>query len=625
MTATIFNTPGLGWADSSGNPLSGGKVYIYQAGTVDTVKTSYPTRDDAAAMTNANAHPVVLDAAGRPATDIWVEGTYKAVVTDASDVTIASVDNLGGADADDLIPRDYIGGLAVTISGGDAQHDFTIAIGEARDDADTDDMVLPSALTKQIDATWVAGTNAGALDTGTVEASTDYYIYLIKSTGTSAVDVLLSKSATAPTMPSGYDKKQIIGRLVTDASSNISAVYGRDRTIAGVAFSKGTADGKGIAGSGANTDISSLAALTSINGHGQWGFRNLLRNGAMRVAQRGTSTSSVSTGYGPCDGWALARASGGSSAAAFTVSQQTGGPAPFDNFVRCLITTAQSSVGASDHLAIQQRIEAQDLQHLKYGDAGAKSVTIQFRIRVHADGASSLTFPLTLGAALYQPDGSRSHVQEVTVSAADTWETKTLTFPGDVSGTINNDNGEGLRLALTLFGGANAQATAGAWAAGEDYTTSNQANLCDATNNYIDLTGAQAEVGSIATDFEHVPYGAEMQRCQRYYWRYFPGVTSHTVGVAQAFTTADAALTMKHPVPMRAAPTIVDSSISHFMFTNGAGNSSTVDAFTYESNIHSFTGFWSSSATPFTVDTAIRIRTDSTNGASAWLDATAEL
>jgi len=625
MAATILNVPGLGWTDASGNPLSGGKIHIYQAGTVDTVKASYPTRDDAAAQTNANTNPVVLDSAGRPATDIWVDGRYKAVVTDAADLVIATVDDLGGTDSDDLIPRDYVGGLAVTVSGGDAEHDFVVAAGEARDQADTDDIVLVSSLIKQIDASWVAGSNAGALDTGTVAADTDYYIYLIKSSGSGVVDILLSASSSAPTMPSGYDKKQLIARLVTDASANIAAVYGRDEAIAGLSFSKGTVDGSGIAASGANTDITSLAGLTSINGHGQWGFRNLLRNGAMRVAQRGTSMAGLSTGYGPCDGWAVARLSGGSSAAVFTVSQGTEGPAPFDNFVRYLVTTAQASIGGADHLAIQQRIEAQDLQHLNYGDAGAQSVTVKFRVRVHADGASSLTFPLTLGVALYQPDGSRSYVQEATVSAADTWETITLTFPGDAFGTINNDNGEGLRLALTLFGGASAQATAGAWAAGEDYTTSNQDNLCDATNNYTDLTGIQAEVGSVATEFEHVPYVVELQRCQRHYWRYFPGEINYTIGVAQAYTTSDAVLTMMHPTPMRAKPTVVDSSISHFMFTYSGGNSSTVDAFTYQSSIRDFTGFWSSSATPFAVDTAVRIRTDSTNGASAWIEATAEM
>jgi len=248
MAATLLNVPGLGWTDASGNPLSGGKIYIYQAGTIDTVKASYPTRDDATAQSNANTHPVVLDSAGRPATDIWVDGRYKAVVTDAADLVIATVADLGGTDSDDLIPRDYVGGLAVTVSGGDAEHDFVVAAGEARDDADSDDMVLVSSLTKQVDVAWAAGSTAGAVDTGTVAAGTDYYIYLIKSSGTGAVDVLLSASASAPTMPSGYDKKQLIARLVTDASANISAVYGRDRTISGVGLAKGVLSNATISG-----------------------------------------------------------------------------------------------------------------------------------------------------------------------------------------------------------------------------------------------------------------------------------------------------------------------------------------------------------------------------------------
>jgi hypothetical protein len=107
----------------------------------------------------------------------------------------------------------------------DADHDIDITTGRARDDADSDTMILATAITKQIDAAWAVGTNAGGLDTGTVAADTWYYMWLIKRSDTSVVDVLFSTSSSAPTMPTNYDLKKLISVVRTDASANIVKYY----------------------------------------------------------------------------------------------------------------------------------------------------------------------------------------------------------------------------------------------------------------------------------------------------------------------------------------------------------------------------------------------------------------
>lgn len=126
----------------------------------------------------------------------------------------------GGGSAE--LPRGYIDGL-ITSNAADADHDITIAVGSARDSTDSEDIVLGSTITKQIDAAWSVGTNAGGLDTGSVANSTWYHVWLIKRSDTGVVDALFSTSVTAPTMPANYDYKRRIGSVLTNGSANIIA------------------------------------------------------------------------------------------------------------------------------------------------------------------------------------------------------------------------------------------------------------------------------------------------------------------------------------------------------------------------------------------------------------------
>lgn len=231
MTITQFGWQGdVQLFDNSGDPLSGGKVYFFASGT-STAKDTYPTRDDAENLTNANANPVILDSAGRA--EIWLTGQYKVRVDDANDVTLYTSDEIGESDTADAMDKGHVQGLVVTLdaTGGDLSHDVNVTAGEARDDADSVDIVLTGEITKQIDAVWAVGDDAGGLDTGTVAVNTRYYVWLIQRTDTGVEDVLISTSSSAPTMPTNYDKKVLIGVGETDGSANWNWVADANRPV----------------------------------------------------------------------------------------------------------------------------------------------------------------------------------------------------------------------------------------------------------------------------------------------------------------------------------------------------------------------------------------------------------
>ena len=140
------------------------------------------------------------------------------------------------------MPKGYISGLEITLNTSDTDHDIDIAAGVARDDGNAANLILSSAITKRIDASWAVGNGNGGLDTGSVAADTAYFIYEIKRSDTGVVDVLISASSSSPTLPSGYDQKQLIGYLSTDGSANIAHIFQREGPCIGtpVSTSSGT-------------------------------------------------------------------------------------------------------------------------------------------------------------------------------------------------------------------------------------------------------------------------------------------------------------------------------------------------------------------------------------------------
>jgi len=280
-----------------------------------------------------------------------------------------------------------------------------------------------------------------------------------------------------------------------------------------------------------------------------FGFKNRIINGAMVISQRnGTSTVSA-----PTDGqFVLDRfnnfTSGGG---VYSVGQSTTAPAGFGNSMLYTVTTADASIASTDYYLFVQPIEGYNCSDLAYGTASAKTVTVSFWVRSSVTG--------TFGFGLRQRSGTRSYVGQYTISAANTWEQKSITIAGDTAGTIANDNDTGLLVTWDLGSGSNRNGTANTWQAGNYWRAVGNTNLISTSGATLYITGVQLEVGSTATSFDYRPYTTEFLLCQRYYTKYSAGagfgrLLPFALGNSSSLVRASVQL----PVRMRAAASSVD-------------------------------------------------------------------
>jgi hypothetical protein len=241
------------------------------------------------------------------------------------------------------------------------------------------------------------------------------------------------------------------------------------------------------------------------------GFRNRIINGDMRIDQRNAGASVTPTAVGPSvftlDRWAANI----DQASKFSVQRNAGSVTPPAGFTNYLGVTSLSaySVGSAEGFTLQQQIEGFNTADLGWGAAGAQAVTVSFWVR------SSLTG--TFGGSLSNSAVNRSCPFAYTISAANTWEYKTVTLPGDTAGTWLTDNGVGVRVYFGLGVGASQSGTAGAWSAGYLRSATGAVSVVGTSGATFYITGVQLEAGSVATPFERRPYGTELQLCQRYF------------------------------------------------------------------------------------------------------------
>lgn len=237
------------------------------------------------------------------------------------------------------------------------------------------------------------------------------------------------------------------------------------------------------------------------------GRRNLIINGAMQVAQRGTSFASATTAYH------VDRFIDVMNLGAWTVSQSSDAPTGFSKSWKWDCTTANGTLASNSELIFVTRLEGQDLQHLKYGTANAESLTMSFWVKSSKTGTYTCEF---------DQYGDRQISKTYTINSANTWEHKTLTVPGDVAGSIDNDNSAELQLLWWLGAGSNLTSgtlNTSAWAGvtNANRVSSSQVNLADNTANDWYITGIQLEVGDKATPFEHQSFGDVLKQCERFY------------------------------------------------------------------------------------------------------------
>jgi hypothetical protein len=270
------------------------------------------------------------------------------------------------------------------------------------------------------------------------------------------------------------------------------------------------------------------------------GFRNRIINGGMTIAQRGTSSVAADSG----NLFAVDRWFGyNNTTSKFTMQQDAGAVTPPVGFTDYLGATSTSaySVGSTDYFGLTQRIEGFNVADLGWGTANAKTVTLSFWVR------SSLTG--TFGGNFSNAAYNRGYPFTYTISAANTWEYKTVTVAGDTTGTWGTTNGLGIELVFSLGMGSSLEATPNVWTNAWRFPTG-AVSVVSTNGATLYITGVQLEVGSTATSFDYRPYGTELQLCQRY----FENIDQLSLrGAADAASVFIGNFTFV--VPKRAAPT----------------------------------------------------------------------
>jgi len=283
---------------------------------------------------------------------------------------------------------------------------------------------------------------------------------------------------------------------------------------------------------------------------GYYGFKNRLINGSMVIDQRNAGASvtpsTASTAYVTVDRWKPFVSQGSK----LSLQQNAGAVTPPAGFGFYLGVTSLSaySITSTDYFALNYRIEGFNTADLNWGTANAQTVTLSFWIR------SSLTG--TFGGSILNSAENYSYPFTYTISAANTWEQKTITIAGPTAGTwIGATNGIGLQVFFGMGVGSTYSGTAGAWASSGFIVSATGATSVVGTNGAtFYITGVQLEKGSTATSFDYRPYGTELALCQRYYQNYGKNANAEINGACNSTIRIRGAFTL--PVVMRASGTL---------------------------------------------------------------------
>ena len=360
--------------------------------------------------------------------------------------------------------------------------------------------------------------------------------------------------------------------------------------------------------------------------------RNLIINGAMQINQRiatpGLGDFNVVTGnLYTLDRW-LGVGDSSFDWDSARIKQVSDSPDEFSNSLRVEIGNTATPSGTHNGVIVQ-RVEAQNLQHLAYGTSSAKSCTLSFWVRSNKTG--------TYCVQIQQEDASKYLLYEYSISSANTWEKKTITFSGNTANAITSDNGNGLEIDFHLACGSSDHVSATtSWTStgvtGNKYlATSNQVNLWDHADNVWYLTGVQLEVGSVATDFEHRSYTDEYNRCLRYFWLIALGSESAAgsggsglapICTGSAYTSSLVFGVVPFPTRMRAAPSIYKRTAADYWdIVQNNGNTQADDVTLNRSSTTSVSLYFSSNLS-VTANYSCHVRT---YNSSARLGVDAEL
>ena len=335
---------------------------------------------------------------------------------------------------------------------------------------------------------------------------------------------------------------------------------------------------KGVGASAAAITVNNTDGTCTANITNNLSNRNLVINGAMQVAQRGTS--STTNGYGDLDRWKHEYGTVNENPTFAQVSL-TSSDTPYTLGLTkaTKITNGNQTSGlqAGSIINFMQPIEAQDIRNSGWNYTSSSSfITLSFWVRASvaqnyhgfiktADG-TNYAYPFELGSL-----------------SANTWTKITKTIPGNSNLTINDDNGAGLQIFPITFLGTDYTANSisnDAWMTWSSSTrTKDQTTTWFTTNDAtFEITGVQLEVGSVATDFEHRSYGQELALCQRYYYAHNQGA-SEGVGNFTVYSANNIYGYIPFPVEMRVIPSLVTSNDTDHFVNFAEGSADTFNSF----------------------------------------------
>ena len=301
---------------------------------------------------------------------------------------------------------------------------------------------------------------------------------------------------------------------------------------------------------------------------GPFSNRNMIINGGMVIAQRGTSDTAQHNDNTRSADRFLVACPNTSAVLAHSV-ETTGAPDGFTHWLKVSPSTADTSIGANDYAVVGQGIEGYNFARARYGFSDAKAVTVSFQFKTNKAGTYCMIHR--------NQAADRNFLYEFTPTADGSWQTISYTVPGDTTGTWKNDNTLGWRWEFCMANGSSLQgSTVGSWFSGQYFhSTANQVNFLDSTSNELGITGVQVELGEKATPFEYRSYGDELAMCQRYYYVHAKGgFQSYATGCY--YNTTLVACHIQFPTNMRAFPTLDHTSGTGYYVSY---SNSTADAF----------------------------------------------
>jgi len=290
----------------------------------------------------------------------------------------------------------------------------------------------------------------------------------------------------------------------------------------------------------------------------------IIINGDMAVAQRGTSVSTTGGGYKTVDRFQFNTGGGSTGNATFTQENDAPSNTTFRKSLK-ISPNATETIDGGKNLAFTYALEGQDVQVLQHGSASPPKATLSFWVKSNKTGTYCVQVK-------EETISNESYLLfEYSISQANTWEQKVLTWTGNSAHTLNNDNTMGFRLCWHLACGSDDHASATTtWTDATPFkATSNQVNLFDSTSNNWYLTGVQLEIGEYTSStippFQHESYGDNLARCQRYYYK-IANADGGYFGSGNIDGNNDAQIFVPFSVTMRTSPSAIETNgtASHY-------------------------------------------------------------